>query len=58
MKRKLALRREVLAELPEVDLRAVAGGRVTELCISAYTYVSCNPFDCLLSDRKTICLES
>lgn len=55
--RKLALRREVLAELPATELRRVAAAYDTRICASAYTVVSCWITDCLLSDEKTICLE-
>jgi hypothetical protein len=56
--RSLALRREVLAELADVDLGGVAGGGGTILntCFSCLTYVSCNPVACLVPTRDDSCV--
>ena len=60
--RTLALRRDVLTELTDTDLRDVNGAAFTEVsCFgSCYTYVSCWAADCLPSfrDPSCICLES
>ena len=57
--RKLALKREVVAELADADLRAVAAGEaVTNTCFSCLTFISCNPLQCLISQYGHICLES
>ena len=48
MNRKLALKREVLTELADADLRGLAGGQGgTETCASCLTYVSCYITDCI-----------
>jgi hypothetical protein len=59
MNRKLSLKREVLAELSQEDLRNVGAGRFTEVsCLgSCYTFVSCNLGDCM-TERNTLCLEA
>lgn len=57
MNRKLALKREVLAELTEGDLQKVAAGTVKDLSFSCMTYISCYPDDCLLSEYGLVCLE-
>jgi hypothetical protein len=44
--RKLALKRELLADLSTDELRAVAGAGVTML--SCATYISCNPLACVI----------
>ena len=54
--RRLSLRREVLAELAEGDLRAVAGGAVTNTCFSCLTFISCNPVQCV-TYLGTVCRE-
>lgn len=59
MNRKLSLKREVLAELSQEDLRSVGAGRFTEVsCLgSCYTFVSCNVTDCWF-ERSELCLEA
>ena len=59
MNRKLSLRREVLAELDDSDLRSVAAGEtVQDLSFSCLTYVSCGVIGCLLSNNGPLCLEA
>lgn len=56
--RKLALRREVVTELSDADLRAVAAGEgTTDTWFSCLTFISCNPLQCLISEHGHICLE-
>lgn len=58
--RKLALRREILTELENVELNGVAGAApptrycgqslpcdLSNTCFSCYTYISCNPLACM-----------
>ena len=56
--KKLSLKRDVLGDLTAAELRLLAAGRPTELCYSAYDFVSCRVEQCLLSERYTICLEA
>lgn len=57
MNRRLSLRREVLSELSDSDLRAVAGGETTQqLSFSCLTVVSCFPLQCV-TRYPTLCRE-
>ena len=58
MNRKLSLKREVLAELSQEDMRGVGAGRFTEVsCLgSCYMFVSCDLGDCM-TDRIPVCLK-
>ena len=57
MNRTLKLRREVLSDLADADLVAIAGGATTVFqTLSCYTFVSCNPLDCVT--RYTIVLDT
>lgn len=62
MNRKLGLKREVLSELTDVDLRGLAGGQGgTDTCASCMTFVSCHLTECILKptlDPKCIAVES
>lgn len=60
MERRLALRREALAELDTEEIRGVAGGDPsikcpheipTNTCFSCLTYISCNPAACTFTLR-------
>ena len=50
MTRTLSLKREALRELSTEELTGVAGG-TRDTLFSCYTFVSCNPLDCLSVER-------
>lgn len=58
MNRRLALRREVLGELTDVDLSALAGGQGgSDTCASCLTFVSCHLTDCILRPTIVKCID-
>jgi len=46
LKRKLVLKRDVVRELTTDEMTEVVGG-TKETFFSCYTFISCNPLDCL-----------
>jgi hypothetical protein len=58
--RRLALRREALADLTAADLGGVAAGRDRshDTCASCLTYQSCHLTDCLFGEtRRLDCVQ-
>ena len=55
--RKLGLKREVVAEIADADLRVIAAAAPNQ-GFSSLTYVSCHITDCILSEYGYICVES
>ena len=54
--RTLALKREVVAEIADADLRRIAAAAPDE-GFSSLTYVSCHITDCILSEYGYICVD-